>query len=52
MGYSLLGYSSPGYEGGEQGGCEVGEVEAHYLHSVRLQHVSSVSRPEHRRPGK
>ena len=29
-----------------------GEVEAHYLHSVRLQHVSSVSRQEHRRPGK
>ena len=52
MGYSLLGYTSPGYEGAEQGQCDPGEVEAHYLHSVRLQHVSSVSRQEHRRPGK
>ena len=54
VGYSLVGYSGPGYEVSEQSPCEAGgdQAESHYLHSVRLQHVSSVSRQEHRRPGK
>merc|ERR1712241_585728 len=53
VGYSLVGYTGPGYDVSDQSTCEGGPdpADSHYLHSVRLQHVSSVSRQEHRRPG-